>query len=269
MTQDTRKRISTFRRDPFRSLDDAPADPILRYEASLTLCLPAYNEQDCIAHSLDAALAALTPLVTSLEVIVVDDGSCDATAERVRSVAAGDARVRLISHDRNRGYGAAVTTGLRAARGDLIMFADSDGQFDFGDAARLLARLEHHDFVVGYRQRRAESLQRRLNAWAWGRLVRLLYGVRIRDLDCAFKLFRREVVERLQLTATGACINAELMCQCRRAGFCFAEVAVEHHPRKSGRSTGSNLAVIVRAFRELPYLQTEPLPPRRLQRKAA
>lgn len=269
MTHDPCERASASRRDPFRLLGDGPANPLPRYKAFLSLCLPAYNEQDCIVETLAAALAALTPLVASLEVIVVDDGSRDATAERVQSVAAGDPRVRLVSHECNRGYGAAVTSGLRAACGDLVMFADSDGQFDFRDAARLLARLEHHDFVVGYRHRRVESFQRRLNAWAWGRLVRLLYGVRLRDLDCAFKLFRREVVERLRLTATGACINAELMCQCRRAGFCFAEVAVEHHPRKSGRSTGSSLAVIARAFRELPYLQTEPAPRPQINRKAA
>lgn len=269
LTPDPRKKPFAARYGQTRPLRESPAEPILRHPASLSLCLPAYNEQDCILDTLDSALSALTPLVASLEVIVVDDGSRDATANRVHSVAAGDPRVRLVRHKQNRGYGAAVTSGLRAARGDLIMFADSDGQFDFRDAARLLARLDNHDFVVGYRRRRVESFQRRFNAWAWGRLVRLMYGVRVRDLDCAFKLFRREVIERLQLTATGACINAELMCQCQRAGFSFGEVAVEHHPRKAGRSTGSSLAVIARAFRELPYLKTEPLPPAQAGRKAA
>jgi glycosyltransferase involved in cell wall biosynthesis len=232
-----------------------------RWPGKLSLCLPAYNEQGCIAETLAEALKILSPLVTSLEVIVVDDGSRDATAERVAEIKARDFPVRLIRHERNRGYGAAVTSGLRAATGDLVMFADSDGQFNFADVRQLLARLPDNDFVVGYRRKRVESLQRRLNAWAWGRLVRLLYGVRVRDLDCAFKLFRREVIDRLQLTAGGACINAELMCQCQRAGFRFAEVPVEHHPRQGGRSTGSSLAVIARAFRELPRIQTEPLPP--------
>jgi hypothetical protein len=141
-----------------------------------------------------------------------------------------------------------------------VMFADSDGQFDFVDVERLLACLPGHDFVIGYRRQRVESLQRRVNAWAWGRLIRLLYGVRARDLDCAFKLFRREVIDRLRLTTSGACINAELMCQCRRAGFRFAEVAVGHYPRRGGRPTGSSLAVIARAFRELPRIETEPFP---------
>jgi glycosyltransferase involved in cell wall biosynthesis len=236
----------------------APSIPV--WPGKLSLCLPAYNEQDCIVETIERALAVLPSLVASLEVIVVDDGSRDATAERVRMVMARDRRVRLLVHARNKGYGAAVTSGLFSATGDLVMFADSDGQFDFRDVARLLDRLPGNDFVIGYRHRRAESFRRRLNAWAWGRLVRLVYGVRARDLDCAFKIFRRVVIERLRLTASGACINAELMCQCQRAGFRFEEVPVEHYLRKGGRPTGSNLKVIARAFRELPWIQSQPLP---------
>jgi glycosyltransferase involved in cell wall biosynthesis len=236
-----------------------------RSATSLSLCLPAYNEENCICATLEAALTALPQFCSSLEVIVVDDGSRDATARLVEGVAARDPRVRLLRHERNLGYGAAVTSGLRAATGDLVMFADSDGQFDFHDTAKLLARLPDNDFVIGYRRQRAESFRRRLNAWAWGRLVRLLYGVRARDLDCAFKLFRRKVIDRLQLTASGACINAELMCQCRRAGFRFAEVPVEHYLRQGGQPTGSKLAVIARAFRELPWIETKPLPQPRVR----
>lgn len=231
------------------------------WHGQFSLCLPAYNEEACIAGTVHAALAVLPRFCAALEVIVVDDGSSDATAARVEAIAARDARVRLLRHHTNRGYGAAVRSGLLAAQGDLVMFSDSDGQFRFNDIEQLLARLPGNDFVIGYRRRRAESWRRALNAWAWGRLVRLVYGVRARDLDCAFKLFRREVLDRLRLTATGACINAELMCQCRRAGFRFAEMAVGHYPRTGGRSTGSSLAVIARAFRELPRIQTEPLPP--------
>src|SRR5262249_36994294 len=145
----------------------------VRWPVKLSLCMPAYNEADCIVETLDRALEVLPSLVASLELVVVDDGSRDATAQQVNSVIARDRRVRLAVHERNRGYGAAVTSGLLAATGDLVMFADSDGQFDFGDVARLLDRLPGNDFVIGYRYQRAESFRRRLNAWAWGRLVRL------------------------------------------------------------------------------------------------
>ena len=230
------------------------------WPGKFSLCLPAYNEESCITLTLCASVAALEPLSEMLEIIVVDDGSRDATAQRVEHLAGFDPRIRLVRHHENRGYGAAVRSGLLAATGDLVMFCDSDGQFDFQDVEKMLARLPGHDFVVGYRRRRVESLQRRFNAWAWGRLVRLAYGVEVRDLDRAFKIFRREVIDRLRLTASGACINAELMCQCRRAGFRFAEVAVEHYPRVGGRPTGSSWRVIARAFRELPRIQTEPSP---------
>ncbi len=242
-----------------RKVASLPINPAF-WPGKLSLCMPAYNEEACIADTIGSALTELTSLCTALEVIVVDDGSRDQTAVRVEAIAKRDPRVRLVRHRQNRGYGSAVNSGLLAARGDLVMFADSDGQFNFGDVRRLLVCLPGNDFVIGYRHRRVESVRRRLNAWAWGRLVWLAYGVRARDLDCAFKVFRREVIDRLRLTATGACINAELMCQCRRAGFRFAEVPVEHLPRVGGQPTGSSLKVITRAFRELPRIQTEPLP---------
>ncbi len=222
--------------------------------AFLSLCLPAYNEAANIEDTLDAACAILPEFVQRFEVVVVDDGSWDTTAEVVEQYAAREPRVRLIRHSHNQGYGAAVTSGLRAAHGDLIMFTDSDGQFSLLDLPYLLARLESADVVVGYRYRRADPGHRLFNAWAWNRLIRLLFGVKVRDLDCAFKIFRREVIERLQMTATGAAINAEILVQCVRGGLRIAEVPVAHYPRCHGAPTGAALRVILRAFRELPQL---------------
>ncbi|HUY93199.1 MAG TPA: glycosyltransferase family 2 protein [Pirellulales bacterium] len=227
----------------------------LPYPASLSLCLPAFNEEQAIGDTLSAALAILPKFVERFEVIVVDDGSRDQTAARVHEWSVRDDRIRLISHAGNRGYGAAVASGLRAATGELVMFADSDGQFDLLDVASLLGHLQDHDLAIGYRWRRAEAGQRRLNAWAWGALVRLVLGVRVRDLDCAFKLFRREALDQLQLTATGACINAEIMIQCTQAGMHYVETPVNHYPRVGGAATGSKASVIARAFRELPKLR--------------
>ncbi|MBI2827381.1 MAG: glycosyltransferase [Planctomycetia bacterium] len=226
----------------------------LPYPAKLSVCLPAYNEEANIANTLEGARAILPEFVRDFELVVTNDGSADRTAERVANVASRDERVRLVNHDRNRGYGAAVTTGLRAATGDLVMFTDSDGQFSLLDLPRLLVHLADNDFVIGYRLRRADKFSRLVNAWCWNRLVRLMLGVRVRDLDGAFKIFRRELIERLQLTATGACINAEIMAQCVRGGLRFAEVPVNHYPRYGGTPTGANLKVIAKAFRELPQL---------------
>lgn len=222
---------------------------------TLSLCLPAFNEQDNIAATLRSARTILPHYVGGFEIVVVDDGSRDETAKRVAAVAQSDPRVRLIRHNRNQGYGAAVTSGLRAAMGDLVMFADSDGQFNFLDVAHLLVQLRGNDLVVGYRRNRAEGWRRRLNAWAWARLVGTVLGVRLRDLDCAFKLFRRELIERLQMTSAGACINAEIMTQCVHGGLRFHEVPVSHYPRHAGAATGARLKVIARAFGELPALR--------------
>ena len=246
-----------------RSWQAALAPLHFPYPAFLSLCLPAYNEQANIHATLSSARAILPHFVEQFEIVVIDDGSHDETATRIEQVARRDARVRLVRHERNRGYGAAVTTGLRASAGNLAMFADSDGQFNFLDVARLLVALRGADFVIGHRHHRADNAQRRLNAWLWGRLVRALLGIEVRDLDCAFKLFRRDVIDRLELTSPGACINAEILTQCVWGGLQFAEIPVAHYPRKAGSATGANFRVILRALRELPSLRKyrRPLPP--------
>src|SRR5262245_24110186 len=231
--------------------------------------MPAYNEADNIEDTLRAACAILPEVVERFEVVIVNDGSRDETGKEVERFARSDPHVRLVSHPQNRGYGAAVTTGLRAARGDLVMFTDSDGQFSLLDLPRFLARLPGHDVVAGYRYQRADKWHRLLNAWAWGRMIRLLLGTRVRDLDCAFKLFRREVIDRLTLTATGAAINAEIMAQCARGRARVIELPVRHFPRYHGAPTGAALRVIARAFRELPRMwkyRTGPAPKLNLAR---
>lgn len=238
-----------------RALERKIAPRRFPYPAMLSLCLPAYNEQENITATLECARTILPRFAARLEIIVVDDGSSDATAQRVGEVADADPRVRLLRHARNLGYGAAVTTGVRAARGELVMFADSDGQFNFLDVARLLAALDDDDLVIGYRRRRADHVRRRFNAWLWGRLVHLILGVNVRDLDCAYKLFRRETLERLRLTSRGACINAEIMAQCVWGRLRFKEIPVGHFPRLAGVQTGAHLRVIARALRELPSLR--------------
>jgi hypothetical protein len=229
----------------------------------LSLCMPAFNEEDSIADTLDAALAILPELVQRFEIIVVDDGSRDRTGEIVKHYAEHHEAVRLVQHEVNRGYGAAVSSGLRAANGQLVAFTDSDGQFSLLDLPQLLLRIQDSDVAIGFRYRRADNGLRRFNGWAWNRFVGLLLGIRVRDLDCAFKLFRREVVDKLCLTATGACISAEIMVQCARGGLRISQVPVTHYPRYHGAPTGAAVRVIWRAFRELPrlwkYRHTPPL----------
>ena len=225
------------------------------YPMSFSLCLPAYNEEGNIVDTLDAACAILPEFVQEYEIVVVDDGSTDRTRDLVSQYSLDEPRVRLLRHEKNRGYGAAVTSGLRAAQKDLVAFTDSDGQFSLLDLPQLLIRMNDNDLVIGYRYQRADPWPRRLNAWGWGRLVWAFLGVLVRDLDCAFKVFRRPVVGAMRLTSSGAGINAEIMAQCILGGLRYEETPVLHYPRHHGASTGANLRVILRAFHELPRLR--------------
>ena len=238
-----------------RALQGDIAPTVLPYPARLSLCMPAFNEGENLDSTLECALICLPEFVEDFEIIVVDDGSKDNTADVVQRWANDDQRVRLVSHKVNRGYGAAVTTGLRAATGDLVMFTDSDGQFSLLDLPVFLGEIANHDLVIGYRFDRAERGLRRVNAWAWTRLIRFMLGVQVRDLDCAFKLFRRETLDQLQLSATGAAINAEIMTQCFERQFQIRELPVAHFPCYFGTQTGANLRVIIRAFKELRALK--------------
>jgi hypothetical protein len=249
-----REILAAQARHTVQALEQISSGPRFPYPTFLSLVMPAYNEQGVIEDTLDAAMAILPELVERFEVVVVDDGSRDRTGEIVASYGEREPGVRLVSHSQNRGYGGAVTSGLRAAAGDHVAFTDSDGQFSFLDLAQLLARRPGCDVVVGYRHRRADHWIRLVNAWGWNRLIRLVLGVRIRDLDCAFKLFPRQVIDQLDLTAGGAAINAEIMVQCVRGGLRIRETPVRHYPRYSGMPTGAARKVILRAFRELPPL---------------
>lgn len=218
---------------------------------SLSVFFPCYNEEGNVRRVAEEAMAYLPGISGDFEVIFVNDGSRDATGAIVDELAAGEPRIRAVHHRKNRGYGGALQSGFAAATKELIFFTDGDGQFDIRQLDKLLGLIGQYDVVVGYRRRRADKAVRRLNAWLWGRLVRLALGVRSRDVDSAFKLFRRRVVESIEMKSRGALISAEILARAARAGFTYTELPVEHRPRVAGKQTGASPRVILRAFREL------------------
>jgi len=224
---------------------------------SLSVFYPCYNEQDNVRRVVGEALAVLPSLSDDFEIILVNDGSRDRTGEIIDALAGEDERIRAVHHEVNRGYGGALQSGFRAATKDLVFYTDGDGQFDIAEIAKLLALIDSHDIVSGYRVRRQDGLMRRLNAWAWGRLVTWVLGFRCRDVDSAFKLYRREIFERIRMKSTGALIDAEILARAARAGYTLTEVPVTHRPRVAGTQTGAKLGVILRAFRELLRLRKE------------
>jgi glycosyltransferase involved in cell wall biosynthesis len=218
---------------------------------SISMVLPAYNEQENIAQAVERADAALESTGLDCELIVVNDGSKDRTGEILREMAERFPRLRIVEHTPNRGYGGALRAGFAAATKEWVFQSDSDNQFDYAELSRLIEHATGNDVVVGYRRPRRDPFIRRVNAWGWNMLIRLLFGYVVCDIDCAFRLFRRSVLNSVQLTSDGAMISTELLAGAKARGYKFAEVRVTHLPRAGGQPTGANLRVILRAFRDL------------------
>jgi len=219
---------------------------------TISTILPAFNEELNLEAVVGDALRVLPELADRFEIIVVNDGSVDGTGAVATQLAtASGGSLRVIHHPSNRGYGAALKSGIEQAKLDLIFFCDSDGQFTLSDLPSMLAWIDHYDMVIGYRQQRQDPLHRRLNAAGWNLLVRAVFGLRVRDIDCAFKLFRREVFDNIRIDTVGAMVNTEILIRALRAGFTLKELPVRHFPRHFGRQTGARLRVIAKAFYEL------------------
>lgn len=218
----------------------------------LSLFYPMFNEEENIEEAVSRALAVLPQLARRFEVICVNDGSRDRTGELAdRLAAAHPDMVRAVHHPVNRGYGAALKSGIAACRYEWIFYTDGDNQFDLGEIPLLLALREKHEIVTGYRMDRRDPFHRKLNAWAFNLLVRILFGVPCRDVDCAFKIYRSSIFKGMTLKSEGALIDVEIFARARKNGARIVEVGVHHYPRRFGQQTGAKLSVILRAFREL------------------
>ncbi|MGE4285388.1 MAG: glycosyltransferase family 2 protein [Phycisphaerae bacterium] len=221
----------------------------------LSVFFPCYNEQDNISALLEKTLAFLPNISDDFEVIVVDDGSCDNTAEIVRKFADTDPCVKLISHQENLGYGAALQSGFKAAGKDFVFYTDGDNQFHIEDLARIVPLITDPaikvDIVSCYRVNRQDSLLRRFNGHLWSSLMGILFGIRLKDVDAAFKLYRREVFDNIKLKSSGALIDTEVLARASRRGYRIVQYPVDHYPRLYGESSGGNIKVVLKAFTEL------------------
>jgi glycosyltransferase involved in cell wall biosynthesis len=219
---------------------------------SLSFFFPAYNEEANVESVVRKAQRILPEIALQWEIIPVNDGSKDRTGEIVIRLAAEDPdHVHPVHHEVNRGYGGAVISGYENAKYDLVFFTDGDNQFDIRELTLLIEKIDEGDLILGYRKNRQDPPLRKLNAFMWGSLVKLLFGFQVKDVDCAFKLVKRKVLDRVKLSATGAMVSTELLARSHKEGFHFAEVGVTHYPRTAGKQTGANLKVILRAFGEL------------------
>lgn len=206
---------------------------------SISAVLPAYDEEENIEKATRDMAAVLSSLdLRDWEVIVVDDGSKDRTGEICdRLVAEDPQHIRVFHHQPNRGYAAALKTGFTSARHQLIFYTDSDNQFDVKEMKRLLPLIEEADIVCGFRIYRFDPLTRLIMSWGFNLLVRLMFRINVRDIDCAFKLFRREVFDKVTIESKKFFVDAEVLAKAKYYGFRLVELGVRHYPRPAGRST--------------------------------
>ena len=233
-------------------MTDSPvADRVPRLP-ELTYFFPAHNEEANLRGLVEEALETLPGLAERFEIVIVDDGSRDDTPRIADELAGAHAQVRAVHHPTNLGYGAALRSGFAAARFANIAFTDGDRQFRVVDLGRLIERLGAGDVdaVVGYRIRRADPLARTVYARLYRLANRIFFGLTVRDVDCACKLFSRASLEGVNVESGGAFLSAELLIKLRARGRRLAEVGVPHYPRTAGNPTGAKPSVVLRAVRD-------------------
>jgi glycosyltransferase involved in cell wall biosynthesis len=216
----------------------------------LSVFFPCYNEEENLPIVINSALRILPELANDFEIIVVDDGSHDRSPRIVTGIMQDEPRLRLVRHDRNLGYGAALVTGFRAARLPWVFYTDADAQFDLQELGVLIAKSAGADIVSGYRHHRADPRHRLLNAAIFSWSLRIFMGLSVPDVNCAFKLCRREIFDRFPLRTSGALINAEILSRARLAGCKIVWLPVTHQPRVAGMPTGAKPSVILKAIGE-------------------
>ncbi|MDP3973262.1 MAG: glycosyltransferase family 2 protein [Candidatus Daviesbacteria bacterium] len=224
---------------------------------SLSVFFPAYNEELNIAPTIRKSLSVLDGLkLSDYEVLIINDGSTDTTADVSHQLMKECAKVRLIDHDRNRGYGGALKTGFENASFPWVAFADSDGQFDFAEIDKFLPYIDSADLILGYRLNRADPLIRSLTTWGWKNLARILVGLEAKDYSCGFKMIKKEVYEAVSpLVGEEKVTQIELLTKAKKQGFRFKEVGVNHYPRVYGQQTGADLKVVAKSFVDLMNLR--------------
>jgi glycosyltransferase involved in cell wall biosynthesis len=221
----------------------------------ITAFLPVYNEEQNIGSVVRKVRDVLEKTADKWEVLIIDDGSSDQTVASVMEPIKSDERIRLISHKENRGYGAALKSGFYNAKYNWISFIDSDGQFDYSEIYGFIEKQKetNADLVIGYYKKRQVSYFKKLTSKIWELSVLILFGLRVRDIDCGFKLIRKDVIDSIPKLESerGAFISSELLIKARKKGFKIVEIPVTHYPRTKGKGTGRNLNVIIKSFMDL------------------
>lgn len=222
---------------------------------SLSVFLPTYNEEGSIKNVVLKTKTVLQKISNNWEIIVVNDGSTDKTRSIVENICKIDNRIKIINHDKNKGYGASFKSGLYNSKYDWIAFIDSDGQFDFSEIDKFISkqRETNADLVIGYYKKRQVSKFKIITSKVWELSVYILFGLKVHDIDCGFKFISKKVIDKIEKLESerGAFVSSEFLIKSIRSGFRIAEVPVTHYPRLTGAGTGRNINVIIQSFVDL------------------
>lgn len=218
---------------------------------NLSVILPVYNEAGVIEGVVTLALKHLSCLAVDFEIIIVNDGSTDNVSEVLRKIPLLDGRIKTVSHKTNLGYGRALMSGVGVSKYPLIFFMDADGQFDISEIDKLICYVKDYSIITGYRYERKDNFYRIFLGNAYGLFVFLLFGLRLKDINCGFKLFRREVLEKETFSCSAGAFYTEILLKARKHGYKVKEVVIGHFPRLKGRESGANPSVIFNAFLDL------------------
>ena len=221
------------------------------YTVSLSVFFPCYNEEKNLEKLVIEVIQVLNNLVQQYEVLIINDGSKDNTKLIADGLSEKYNNVRVIHHQKNEGYGAALISGFDNSTYEWVFFTDGDHQFSLKEIELLLAEIDDYDAIIGFRKKRQDPYHRIIYARMWNMLIWLLFNLKVKDIDCAFKLIKTKMLKNITLQSSGAVISTELLVKLKRSGASFKEVGVSHKPRLFGLQTGGNCKVILKAFLEL------------------
>lgn len=221
----------------------------------LSIFLPCYNEAENLDKTVKNVVEHADRVADKWELLLVNDGSKDNTLAVTEKLASKDKHLKVVNHPINRGYGAALKSGLYNSKYPWIAFIDADGQFNFEEIDEFIKTQEKTsaDLVIGYYRKRQVPLLRKLNSFAWQTVVFALFGLHVRDIDCGFKLISKKVVDKVDKLESerGAFISSEFLIKAKKHNFKIVEIPVHHYPRKAGEATGAKLNVIIKSFIDL------------------
>lgn len=227
------------------------------FNPSVSIVLPAYNEERNIEKAVESCLSVLEKISREYEVIVVDDGSKDNTGKIADKLQDKNAHVRVIHHPKNEGYASALRSGFENSKFELVFYTDSDNQFNIDELPKMLSLIKDFDIIVGYRVNRKDSFYREVISRGYNFLIRILLGIKLKDVDCSFKLFKGDVIRKIKIEHEGWLVDTEILAKAMKKGYKIKEIPVTHYPRLNGKSTVKPISSIFNTFKELIKLRIE------------